>query len=455
MPEGRAPGLRPTSPRWTAPPLRGTIPKRAVSREGDDMRKWYKLDNAAKVFPSVTSDRSPSVFRVSAILDAPIDGTGLRRAVDATLIDFPSLAVRLRTGLFWNYLDQSGQGLTVREETDYPCRAPHPARNGGSLVLVLYHRHRVSVEASHSVTDGGGATEFLKAILARYLTPPDECREEGARAGTGGREGAEDSFKAYCDGTKEKKAPEPDAFRIRGTRFEPYGHHVTHGILDSSRVHAVAKEKGVTVTAYLAALLAHSIYGTDEYRDGPTKPVIVSIPVNLRKAFPSRTIRNFFCVVNVGGSCSGRMELDELAAAFGRELREKTSRESLLALISANMRLERNEATRWVPVHLKSFIIRQVFRFWAERKKTITLSNLGNVELPANVASRVRHLEFVLYPTPLSPVNCGVCSLNGRLTVSFTRTIEENDCIARFFSRLAKGEGLDVSVYANDWGMER
>mgnify|MGYP001403057258 CR=1 FL=1 len=36
------------------------------------MEKWYQLDNAAKVFPSVTSERNSSVFRVAAILKTEV-----------------------------------------------------------------------------------------------------------------------------------------------------------------------------------------------------------------------------------------------------------------------------------------------------------------------------------------------------------------------------------------------
>jgi len=434
---------------------RGTIPAR---EKGTDMKKWYKLDNAAKLFPSVTSVRNSSVFRLAAILDAPIEAATLQAAVDAALQRFPSFAVTLRTGLFWNYLDRSESGVRVREETDYPCHAPNLAADGGSLVRVLYYNCRLSLETHHSVSDGGGAVEFLKAILANYLGggnegPIDETTrlaDSGIRTAGDDSEATEDSFSAYYEETPTQKRPEPNAFRITGTPIEPYCHRVTHGVLDSARLNALAKGKGATITAYLAALLSYSVYRTEAYRESSRKPVIVSVPVNLRKAFPSRSRRNFFGVVNVGAAGTDKMDLDALVDLIGSELREKTSQESLRKLIAANVRLGRSEAARWVPVHLKALAIRQGFRLWGERKKTISLSNLGNVDVPEPVAAHVRHLEFALYPTPLSPINCGVCSLNGKLTVTFLRTVEEDDCVVGFFRHLATTEGLGVTVYESE-----
>ena len=64
-------------------------------------KKWFKLDNAAKLYPAVATSRWTSAYRVSAELYEPVQPALLRRAVDRVLPRFPALKVRMRSGLFW------------------------------------------------------------------------------------------------------------------------------------------------------------------------------------------------------------------------------------------------------------------------------------------------------------------------------------------------------------------
>ena len=60
------------------------------------MRKWFKLDNAAKVFPSVTSKRRSNLFRLSFNLKEKINPEILRKALSYTMNRFPSMKVKLK-----------------------------------------------------------------------------------------------------------------------------------------------------------------------------------------------------------------------------------------------------------------------------------------------------------------------------------------------------------------------
>ncbi len=50
---------------------------------------------------------------------------------------------------------------------------------------------------------------------------------------------------------------------------------------------------------YLAALLIQAIHGEMPLRE-EGRPVVLTVPVNLRSYFPSASARNFFGVINVG-----------------------------------------------------------------------------------------------------------------------------------------------------------
>ena len=68
-------------------------------------KKWYRLDNAALIFPAIIRRNWNNVFRVSATLTEPVDPDTLNRAIAELLPRFPTCFVRLRTGFFWYYLE--------------------------------------------------------------------------------------------------------------------------------------------------------------------------------------------------------------------------------------------------------------------------------------------------------------------------------------------------------------
>lgn len=139
------------------------------------MQEWYRLDNAAKLFPAVSGRRNSSVFRVSATLAStldPVNAEILQKSVDRLTGRFPWLFVGLRSGVFWNYMDETAapQTLQVAQESTYPVAPIDLRDNNGFLLRVLYFDRRISVEYFHTLTDGTGGFEFLKALISDYLT---------------------------------------------------------------------------------------------------------------------------------------------------------------------------------------------------------------------------------------------------------------------------------------------
>ena len=64
-------------------------------------KRWYRLDNAALIFPAVMRKNWNNVFRVSVTLKERVDPDILSRAAADLLPRFPTVYVRLRTGCFW------------------------------------------------------------------------------------------------------------------------------------------------------------------------------------------------------------------------------------------------------------------------------------------------------------------------------------------------------------------
>jgi NRPS condensation-like uncharacterized protein len=418
------------------------------------MPHWYALDNAAKLFPAVSNRKNTSVFRTAAVLHEEINGHLLQRAVDEIHGRFPTLFVRLHSGVFWNYLEERDYTFRVQKETDYPCSQIRPYENNGYLLRILYANKRISLEFFHTLTDGSGAFEFMKSLLYYYLTLTGKeiASESGVRlSGIGASiDEVDDSYQSYYKRMASEPHPQHNAYRIRGTQFQQYGTHVTTGIMSARSLKSLATSHGATITALLSAVLITAILDAKPRTRQDERPVRITIPVNLRKRFPSQTLRNFFCVVNLTHSQETDARLPELLTEMSTQLKTLTTKENLQTVIAQNLSLERNLASRFVPLHVKKLFIALGFDLLGEKQKTITLTNLGNIPIPHDMSPFVDRFETLVYTTKRNPLVCAVCSVDDKLTISFSRTIMEPTIIRNFF-RLLANEGIDITVNSNNW----
>lgn len=268
------------------------------------MEKWYKLDNAAKLYPSVSNYNRSAVFRVSAVLYESVNPVILQQALDFISQKFSFLLVRIHRGFFWNYFDANYKKLLIQSETQYPCRDINRVENSGFMLRVLYYNKRVSVELFHALADGGGAIEFLKSLLYYYFTFSGHYIEnDGSVIGAEGKadiEYTDDSFARYYDPLKEERKQknflekQKNAYRLRGTVYPQGGVNVLSGLVSASAINKAAKKYNTTVTGFLTALMMYSLFETHLKFDRSKAPVTIAVPVNLRKIFPSKTLRNFF-----------------------------------------------------------------------------------------------------------------------------------------------------------------
>ena len=63
-------------------------------------RHWFKLDNAATIFPGQNTKRWSNIFRFSVVLDREVKPDLLETALEETLARFPCFDVRIRRGFF-------------------------------------------------------------------------------------------------------------------------------------------------------------------------------------------------------------------------------------------------------------------------------------------------------------------------------------------------------------------
>ena len=416
--------------------------------------RWYRLDNAAKLYPAIRSRKNPATFRVSATLKKPVDPNILQQALDDTLQRLPGFSVRIRSGFFWPYFLQTADQLKIQEDVVNPCMDFQARENKGYRIRVRYFDRNIALEVFHSITDGSGAMVFLKTLVGRYLqlqgvsiTPETgmlDC------SGTPQDGELEDSFRDFAGSSIPRSRREKRAYHVRGFAEPGPILNIISGTIPTDAVRVEAKKYGVTVTEYLVSVLLFTLYQIQQ-KDHPRnkRPVKVSVPVNLRQFFPTKTLRNFSSYVNPGlDPTQGEYHFEEVVRLVHHFIRYEATEKQLRGKVAANVKSEKSIFIRLVPLFVKNFVISLVYNNVGQSRFTSTLSNLGRVEVPREMVDHVERFDLILGPSRITRVSCGVVGYNGTLRINFSRVFRETFVERGFFTFLVR-QGIPVRIESN------
>jgi NRPS condensation-like uncharacterized protein len=172
-------------------------------------------------------------------------------------------------------------------------------------------------------------------------------------------------------------------------------------------------------------------------RHGKEKPVRIMVPIDLRRLFPSRTLRNFtLYAMPTLEPQDHHKPLEELLHSFSRQIKMQMEKSTLSSIMSYNVNMQRSWYFQMIPLAIKRAILRLVCQFFGESNSSITVTNLGNVCLPQEMTDYISHMDVVLTPRIRSPYNCAVLSYNGILTINISRFPQKTELEAVFAQKL-------------------
>lgn len=410
-------------------------------------KAWHKLDNAAKIFPPTSRKSDTKVFRLSCELIEAVDGSLLQSALERTLDEFPSFQYVLKQGMFWYYLEQSNLRPIVREDDAPPCGTLYLDRKS-LLFEVTWYGKRINVEVFHALTDGTGALQFLRTLTLNYLRlahPNEMAGVTGIDYDASESQKMTDSFNKYYDRSKSiPKTKRPVAYQIKGPQETEWRLKIIEGTVSARALLQKAHEYDATVTVFVTALLMRAIYGEMSVRDRK-RPVVISVPVNLRNYFDSKSTLNFFSVVDIKYDFSKNGDvMEEIIKAVKANFSERLNEEYLQTRINKLLSIERNFFARLVPLALKNFFMNAAYSI-SIREITAALSNLGRVGMPEQAKPYIRLFDVI---TGAKKLHICMCSYEDNMNISFTSPFINTGIQCAFFRALTQ-MGVDVEIAAN------
>lgn len=416
---------------------------------------WYKLDLSAIVYPTLQRKDFSSVYRLSALMKEEIDPVLLQKALDRTLPRFPTYKVAIRKGLFWRYLEPNNRpGPFVTPDIRNPCMPMPFKANNRYLLRVYYYGRRISLEAHHCLGDGTGGMCVLQTLIAVYL------KLQGYPVSPSGfvldidetpdPEELEDAYMRYANARVRPPRPGEKTYRVRGTKEPFYTLNIIDGIMSVREVMAVARKYDATLTEYLNAVLLYALLQKQE-NDAPYKirPVKIAMPVNLRRFFPSRTLRNFITMVYPSiDPRLGDYTFEEIVSQVHHYMKYYISEKFLRGDITTNAATQRNPVIRVVPLFIKDFVVRTFYTKVQDKNSSAGLTNMGALKVPEDMKPHIERFDIYMGQPFSSRTNCAIISFDDTLTINFASSIVETDVECNFFRKLVQ-DGIHVKIESN------
>ena len=411
-------------------------------------QSWFRLDDAAKIYPVSMDHGVMSVFRLSVNLKEKVIPELLQIALTFTIKRFPSFATTLKKGVFWHYLDSTKRCFNIYEENDVPCQALKVSESGSQSFRALYYENRISIEFFHVLTDASGGLEFMKSLVCEYLRlkgveilNKDNILDINENP---------DVAEFANEFLKVEKTPNASglynklATQMSGNISKVLPCRVLSFKMNSSKLREVARNYGITVTTYILCLMFIAAKAACEIYDGE---FAIQVPVNMRKFYESKTLRNFSMYCGIRLPISQIQNIESISNEVVNQLTQKSAKEEMQKMLYATKKLIRN--IRFIPLLIKAPIAKFISGIIGDHAFTSTLSNIGIIELPEEFKEHIQDMDFVLNTSTVNRASCGLVTYNNNSCLSITKTTIDPAFETKLYDLLVK-DGIEVSVEGSE-----
>lgn len=394
---------------------------------------WRKLDNTAKFF-SLEEKKSNNTFRLSVILKETVDPKILELSLIKSLQQYPSYKVKIQTGFFWNYFKNNNKDPMIQEERTLSWESIDYQQNNDFLFRVTYLNNKINLDILHVLTDGVGATIFLKAILYNYLDAKYKLKtndnQKVISLSFDIDENIKNADKSLICTEKPKKA-----FLIKD-KYDLLNNKTYHYILDLEKFKIICKKHSVSITEYLTSLYIYAIYKT-LYDKSSNKDILVTVPIDLRKYYQVESFSNFFTCMNIAGNIqNNNVSFNKILKNVHKEFKSKLTQYKIKTYLARDVKLGTNLAIRLVPLFIKKIFIKYMNKMTSQ--STTTLSNLGPIKVEEQYKKYIDNITVLVSTGNIQKTKCTICSYENKLTIALNSNIINDRLEIEFYNLLKK-----------------
>ena len=408
-----------------------------------NFNKWRRLDNTAKIF-SLDHKNNTNIFRYSVILKRKVEKSILIQALRKTIDKFLAFKVKIGSGLFWEYLEYNNKEIFVEEENGVPCHKSNFKNNNNYLFKVTYYKEKINMDVCHILTDGMGALEFFKALLCNYIDIRYKRKQIDYKCN---KIDYKDRYLENYDRKMVLKHNTKFAYMLPG-KVDKNINNTYHYIIDVEEIKKVCKKRGVSISQFVTALYAFSLYSV-YYKIKSKKDIVITVPIDLRRFCNCKTLSNFFTCMNI---CAGVNKdevitfdkvLDNVKEEFQSKLTDKKVKQHLSRDVFLGM---------FFPIRIAPLFIKKLFMECMGgqfcRTVTSTMSNVGCVDFGYDYNKYIDDVFVLVLPNRIQKIKCTMCSFSNKLNITMNSNINDLE-FEKKFNLLLKKYLKKVKVISN------
>jgi len=356
----------------------------------------------------------------------------LQNAVNSVMQRLAYMNTHLHRGFMDYYHKPLKKPPKIIHEQDMPALCRYFKKGKNHLIRVIYGEWHFTVEVLHTLCDGSSFVWVIKALLVRYFELLGLTVEKDGVLDCKGNMSAEEIENALLRYKNLKKTKFDKAQDAYMPKYTPGDLQFITQNFDLEMIKALSKEQGMTISEYI---ISHIFLVLKKLREneGSKKPIEVSIAVNCRRFIPTKSIQPFITNALI------QMPETEEFSEFVKDIKKQFSMITSDFVFDKAGNLERLfRIGKLIPLFIKTPLMR-IFGNADISEGTTLFSNLGYIELPQEIQSKVESFSFSIAPDEGVPYQFACVSTSNTLTLTAICIAQESDIIYRIGNSILKG----------------
>ena len=322
----------------------------------------------------------------------------------------------------------------------------HPYKSSNEIVLSVLESKED--EFFHALTDASGGMEFIKSLVSEYIRLTNVIIKD--KTNIININDNPDISEFTNEFINVEKTPDAGglynkiATQMTGDLSKIKPCRILNFKMSSNKLREVARKYNITVTTYLLCIMFIACKSACEIYDGEFS---IQVPVNMRKFYPSKTLRNFSMYCGIRLPISKIQDINSISNEVVEQLTSKSSKEEMHKMLYGTKKLISN--IKLIPLVIKQPIAKFISGIIGDLAFTSTLSNIGIINLPEEYKDYIEDMEFVLNTSTKNRATCGLVTYNDVATLSITKLTKDPSFETRIYDLLFK-DGIDITVEGSE-----
>ena len=254
----------------------------------------------------------------------------------------------------------------------------------------------------------------------------------------------EDSFSKYYQKSKKNKNKKIKLYSYKNKKLRVKTRYL-EAHLSVSKVLSLAHSYDATLTSLLVSALIYSFKDEMKLSD-MDKSIKIDIPVDLRKYFKSKSIKNFFGLTSVTYKFNSKDDtFEDVIKSVNEQFKSNLTMNTISDRANKMVAFEKNIFCRIMPVFVKNIVLQAIDNFTSQMSSSC-VSNIGKISFDKKIEDYIKDVNVF---TSTSGFQFTLCSFKDDLSIGISSKYRYNNVITNF-CRFFTYNDIEMTINASE-----